>query len=1025
MEEREELLINLYKKDTKKALDVFGKIITRDNTVNVGDVMLKGEEIEKKITIKNNKVINQDKQDEREDDDVNSGGGKCNNEDVDNNNNVNVNNNVNNKCKYNKDDVNMQVRKDNTYIPRIRINRIITNNEMKQKQQYNSDVNSQCILSACIEDYDGQIFSPMQHNCSESFFKSNSSNNDNNNDNNGSNNSDNEIASYSNNNNNSNIESNISNNNNKQVSGNNNRTEDVKVQHNNINYDKQLDKFFFVNRYIEYEYVDKEEKFYDDTDLLRNLFEKNIQRDINDEWFAKKQTSPFYDIFTKLMEINELESKYENNLKQEYIQNETYTNNDNTDNDNDETTPILSQNEINAIKDALHETQSIPCIEDTFNTFFMNKMKELLPPNTSSSSHNNEGDINNNNNNVNGKDMLHPTNKKITNSNNNLTNTTGLHKTLTRTKTKLNENATIKEINSKLNFNPKANEIAFNIELQGDIYQRSRLNITKSIKQKLFLKGPNVSLYKHPGHNSSKFIKDLSYFDIRDIKSKEDELLLEAEDHITSFLGTDSDDNDNDNLNIANNNEDSSDDSNSDSDTNNNNSSLLSNTNDFEVMKMIENNREITEPTTFHSDNIIQFNNKPFKYFFNQLSHYYKSLLTILNDNPSYNLLSFLSNPHISSLHLNMTDIIKQPYHIFEMFQWHNNLQYLSIKSSLTHLLYQTMQNNEHTFTTLTSLTLTRDNVISNYDSDLNELFKLKNSISIQHLHLIDVDCTSTICNACLTHIDTFYTFTNEELVLLSKDKLNDIRQHSIPFLNLSFKQTPIRIIGNRYSDEILDMKNVYKIFIYMLARVLKYRKGTVPQMFNMLDISENLIKNEMYFIKIITKVKIVRKINISNTKIENFGNLIDYKGLLDNIKLNPDINSPLEYEGDNLYTLYEKEFFNLNNNNTNNDNDNNNLWFDYSMGIFPILEELYLYDTDIKEDISESIINLFERLKFFRGFYYSAEFITKQHKHSYEMGNYDKYYINENTRLINNIVQCIKDRQSRYESFHIFEISN
>ena len=146
MEEREGLLINLYKKDTKKALDVFGKIITRDNTVNVGDVMLKGEEIEKKITIKNNnKVINQDKQDEREDDDVNSGGGKCNNEDVDNNNNVNVNNNVNNKYKYNKDDVNMQVRKDNTYIPRIRINRIITNNEMKQKQQYNSDVISHYI----------------------------------------------------------------------------------------------------------------------------------------------------------------------------------------------------------------------------------------------------------------------------------------------------------------------------------------------------------------------------------------------------------------------------------------------------------------------------------------------------------------------------------------------------------------------------------------------------------------------------------------------------------------------------------------------------------------------------------------------------------------------------------------------------------------------------------------------------------------------------------------------------------------
>ena len=42
-------------------------------------------------------------------------------------------------------------------------------------------------------------------------------------------------------------------------------------------------------------------------------------------------------------------------------------------------------------------------------------------------------------------------------------------------------------------------------------------------------------------------------------------------------------------------------------------------------------------------------------------------------------------------------------------------------------------------------------------------------------------------------------------------------------------------------------------------------------------------------------------------------------------------------------------------------------------MGIFPILEKLYVYNTDIKENISRDIYVLFKKLKFFKGFYCSS----------------------------------------------------
>ena len=56
---------------------------------------------------------------------------------------------------------------------------------------------------------------------------------------------------------------------------------------------------------------------------------------------------------------------------------------------------------------------------------------------------------------------------------------------------------------------------------------------------------------------------------------------------------------------------------------------------------------------------------------------------------------------------------------------------------------------------------------------------------------------------------------------------------------------------------------------------------------------------------------------------------------------------------------------------NLNVDDDNS---YDYSMGILPILEKIYIHNTDAKEDVSKDVYNLFKKLKFFRGIYYSDQ---------------------------------------------------
>ena len=74
-----------------------------------------------------------------------------------------------------------------------------------------------------------------------------------------------------------------------------------KIARNNIDYDTKIKPLFFMNRYVEYSYQDKGDNLYENGDLFRNLFEKKIVKDQNQELYITKEESVYLDTFKKLL----------------------------------------------------------------------------------------------------------------------------------------------------------------------------------------------------------------------------------------------------------------------------------------------------------------------------------------------------------------------------------------------------------------------------------------------------------------------------------------------------------------------------------------------------------------------------------------------------------------------------------------------------------------------------------------------------------------------------------------------------
>ena len=166
-----------------------------------------------------------------------------------------------------------------------------------------------------------------------------------------------------------------------------------------------------------------------------------------------------------------------------------------------------------------------------------------------------------------------------------------------------------------------------------------------------------------------------------------------------------------------------------------------------------------------------------------------------------------------------------------------------------------------------------------------------------------------------------------------------------------------------------------------MLIKAYKFNNHKLPEVFNKLDISETTVTDDVVFlVKIITQFKIIKELDISNTKLFSSGKVINSDNFLKKIKLTNDIDGIFNSEEEAKFmdeTMKEISFFKYcteqERNNLPINLKDEQICYNYFMGIFPILEKLYVYNTDIKESVARDIYVLFKKLKFFQGFYCSS----------------------------------------------------
>lgn len=918
MDNEKDNLSKLLKKDTKNAFSLFEKNLLPNKKIRNYDLIVKGEEIEKKISLINNQGLEESSL--RHSDKIS----------------LHKNDSKMELNKTKKE--NQNVKKDVLYLPHIRIKRA------SEKKDSLNRVNSSNNNSISLNLNNNNSIKPIYSN-NFIFTLQKTSNN--------------QTEEHEHSSSKSQEEDYIE--------------DEIDLIH--FNYDKQIDNFFFTNRYFEYLYHDEEEKYYDNSDVLRNLFEKNIQRNIIEEWFNTKVPSPFFPIFMKLIEHNEKETKEENEKEDD--------DNDSGIYEEKEEEEILFPEEKKRIEKINNEMKNRSHTEEEdYRTFFLDKMKEMpsfyvgLP--------------NNQNSNLNPNIAPSP-------------NQTNLYM---RQKTKIKDGES-KVPQVIVEHNPKLNEISFNIEIQGELIQHNRTNPLKTSKRGIIIKGTNVGIYRLKEIDNHQLRREIGYFDIRDVKTEDDnEKNINKEQNENKSYEIESIDQ---NSKVNKNSLPASVNINTENDSSKSSKSESKTQTDdlIEVKKMYYNGKEITDSTMFTSDLIANFSNKTFLHFFTQIKRYYNELALNI-DNASYNILKFLSSSEATSLEV----VNDHNTHLIDYIHWHNKLSSLTIKSSLTHKVLLAMKSKNWNCN-LTSLTISKDNIVSEYEKDLKEIFKLKNSITIQNIHFIDIEYKEDIKDCLLQHINSFYEFTTEELVKHSRGKLIDVRTTSIPILNLSIKNSPSNDSYYRSSDEVIDLKNIYSVFIYMLYKVLKFNKGTVPEVFNCLDISETTVKNISYLVKIITKFKIIKSLNLSGAIVENGGKLIEAKNFLSSIKLddiNFDKEDPDEYSNDDIYLKYEREFTDIGTK-----NESTVLGFDFSLGIFPILEKIEVFDTDIKEDISQGVYNLFKNLKFFREFHYSRQEKGNNAMQTSHIAN------SQPPKLMVNIMDKVEKDKKNYNCENIF----
>ena len=728
-----------------------------------------------------------------------------------------------------------------------------------------------------------------------------------------------------------------------------------KIARNNIDYDTKIKPLFFMNRYVEYSYQDKGDNLYENGDLFRNLFEKKIVKDQNQELYITKEESVYLDTFKKLLKQMKEEKK-------EIIQ-KPFTDSSYREEGKLASDEIKNINKYKSYKNDIKSKSSLSGEEkdkneakndsnNDYKSYFLNKIKSYE---------------------------------------NNTTSAVGM-----------NNDSFYEANNSKEIFSlgKKISEVSFNIDVEADILKKGKGKTKKEMKKRIRIRGPQVSIFKPPSSNKElQNLDDKYFFDLRylNLEDKNDDINYNKNNNYILMKKSDNDytkkinEKSELNLNLL--------------DLNGVNALGNYYKHKFAIKKFIKKDKQIRKPIVFYSNKIPEFQNKSLASLFIELQKYYKDFLFNL-ENSSYNTLKFLSNPNCLSLEINSTESQKLLNHLY----WHPKIQILTIPTSFVASLKIVMDaKNWECF--IQTLTLIQDIAVSSptFEESIVSLFSGINSISIQNIHLINVPYNKKILNALFKHIELFYSITNESLNYILGSRPNskrglsnssekdfnsieepdhpktkfylNIQKTKLPIINLSWKKTPNTKLTSVNFEEAIDLRGIYYMLMDMLIKAYRFNNHKLPEVFNKLDLSETIVSDEIGFlVKIITQFKIIKELDISNTKIFGSGKVINSDKFLRKIKLTNDFMKVFNSEEENAFieeTLKEIELFR---NDTEEEKNplptslkDDETSYTFFMGIFPILEKIYAYNTDIKENIARDIYVLFKKLKFFEGFYCSS----------------------------------------------------
>ena len=718
----------------------------------------------------------------------------------------------------------------------------------------------------------------------------------------------------------------------------------TKIISNDIDYDNKIKPLFFMNRYVEYSYQDKGDYLYENGDLFRHLFEKKIKKDKNQDLFIAKQDTIYLDTYKKL-------------LKQMKEEKNEIAANPLSDSSSREDGKLASDelkniNRYKAYKNELNQKLNISGIgrEKNLNKFdyksyFLTKITTHENNSSSPGVNNNEslGELNND-----------------------------------------------KEI---VSLGKNVSEVSFNIDVEAEILKNGKRKNKKDIKRKIRINGPIVNIFKPQNSNEElKIMEDKSYFDLRYIKLEDNE--EELNNQINNYnrykkTGNEYTKKISEEVNLI-------------------NQPQIIYRQKFSINKIKKDEKEIKKPIIFYSNKIEEFQNKSLASLLIELQNYYKEFLFNV-ENASYKSLKFLSNPNCQIFELHPLECQK----LLNNLYWHPKVQILSIPTSFIASL-KIVMDARNWECNITTLTVIQDMGVSSptFEESIFNLFSGINSIPIQNIHFIDVPYNKKIANALFKHIEVFYSITNDILntIFASKpnskrfssnssekdfisneeiDKIDNpktkffmsLQKTKLPIINLSWKKTPNSKLSKTNFEEAVDLRGIYYILMDMLIKAYKFNNHKLPEVFNKLDISETTVTDDVVFlVKIITQFKIIKELDISNTKLFSSGKVINSDNFLKKIKLTNDIDGIFNSEEEAKFmdeTMKEISFFKYcteqERNNLPINLKDEQICYNYFMGIFPILEKLYVYNTDIKESVARDIYVLFKKLKFFQGFYCSS----------------------------------------------------